>query len=105
MTRPELRVFLAQLAKVEILRADGRHEEHHVGRHILIDWIERMIGAQILDTVNLRDGRIMLVDDTGLVDGKPRNEAATKLYHAVCRPGTEAYIAGDVAIALDRDFA
>jgi hypothetical protein len=91
-------------AKVVILRADGREEEHHVGKHILLGFIQRMIGADMLDTVNLRDGRVMLVDDTGLVDGKPRNEAATKLYLAVCRPGTDAYIAGDVAVAVDADF-
>ena len=94
------------LIRVEILRTDGRSEEHHVGKHIAIDWVTRMIGAPgALDTVNLRDGRVMLVDDTGLVDGKPRNEKATELYLGVCRPGVDAFIAGDVAIAVDEDFA
>lgn len=59
------------LARVEILRVSGTNETHEVGKHILIDWIQRMIGADTLDSVNLRDGRVMLVDDTGLVDGKP----------------------------------
>lgn len=97
---------------MEILRVGGATEEHHVGKHILIDWITRIIGAPgALDTVNLRDGRVMLVDDTGLVDGRPRNAAATALYAAVCYERTgrelppEAFIAGDVAVAVDEDFA
>jgi hypothetical protein len=93
------------LAKVSILRAAGTAEDHEVSRHILLDWCRRMIGADTLDTVNLRDGRVMLVDDVGLVDGKPLNAAATALYHGVCRPGTTNPIAGDVAIAWDEDFA
>lgn len=96
---------MSTLARVEILRVGGQREEHQVGKHILFGWIQRMIGAETLDSVNLRDGRIMLVDDVGLVDGKPRNEAATKLYLGVCRPGTDAFIAGDVAVAWDEDFA
>lgn len=55
--------------------------------------------------MNLRDGRVMLVDDNGLAKGLPRNPEATRLYHAVCRPGTTQPIVGDVAIALDEDFA
>lgn len=95
-----------KLAKVQIVRVDGTREHHEVGRHILIPWIARMIGApQALDTVNLRDGRIMLVDDTGMIDGRPQNLEATTLYHTVCRPGTTAPICGDVAIALDEDFS
>lgn len=93
------------LIKVEILRTNGAREHHEVGRHIVFDWIKRMISApQMLDTVNLRDGRVMLVDDVGLVDGKPINAEATKLYHGICRPGTTHPICGDVAIALDEDF-
>jgi hypothetical protein len=94
----------ASLAHVEILRANGTREAHEVGRHILLEWIRRMIGAACLDTVNLRDGRVMLVDDSGLIDGRPENPAATALYHSVCIPGTTNPIAGDVAIALDADF-
>ena len=95
---------MSDLARVEILRANGQREEHEVGKHILLDWITRMIAAETTGSVNLRDGRVMVVDDTGLVDGRPVNAAATKLYHAVCRPGTTAPICGDVAVALDEDF-
>ena len=92
-------------AKVEVLRVDGVREEHHVGKHILMPWILRMIGAQAADVVNLRDGRVMVVDDTGMIDNKPANPQATALYHGVCRPGTVHPICGDVAIANDEDFA
>lgn len=110
------------LCEVTILLADGREETHEVGRHILLPWITRMLQAEALDTVNLRDGRVMLVDDNGweskLLDRgsgvfervtirplKPINAAATKLYRSVCTPGTTHQIAGDVAITLDQHFA
>ncbi len=81
--------------------------------------------------MNLRDGRVMLVDDNGydveevdlgLKPGpaggqpmqtyrrvpirarKPVNEAATRIYHGVCKPGTTHQIVGDVAIVRDADF-
>ncbi len=117
------------LAKVEIIRCDGRREQHEVGRHILLDWIKRMIEAESIDTVNLREGFggphtgfVMIVDDNGwetetiqhdashieikpIRPRKPINSEATKLYHAQCRPGATHQIAGDVAIAWDKDFA
>lgn len=93
------------LAEVEILRTGGERELHKVGKALLFDWCKRMIGADTIDTVNLRDGRVMLVDDVGLIDGKPINPQATRLYHSVCKPGTTNPIAGDVAIAVDADFA
>jgi len=96
---------MSTLAKVEIVRVSGSREQHEVGRHILLDWIRRMIAApQGLDFVNLHDGRVMAVDDTGMVDGRPVNPEATKLYHSVCRPGTTAPICGDVAVTLDEEF-
>lgn len=67
--------------------------------------IETLIGADCLDTVNLRDGRVMLVDDNGISKGLPVNPVATGLYHAVCRPGTTHQIRGDVAVVYDNDFA
>lgn len=111
-------------AVVQILRADGGCEEHTVGRHILMRWIERMIGATLVDVVNLRDGRVLIVDDEGyeieqvesLREGvlhvenrpvrarKPVNAAATALYHAICKPGTTHQIVGDAAVAWDADF-
>ena len=112
---------MSGLAKVTILRTSGATEEHEIGKHILLDWIKRMIGADWIDTVDLRDGRVLIVDDYGWdcevreIPGgvefvpvrplKPVNPQATALYHRVCRPGTTHQIAGDAAVALDRDFA
>jgi hypothetical protein len=55
--------------------------------------------------VNLRDGRIMIVDDLGHPKELPVNVEATVLYHSVCRPGTTHEIRGDVAVTLDENFA
>ncbi len=94
---------MSRPVQVQILRVDGS-EESHVATGRTIAAIERLIGADCLDIVNLRDGRVMLVDDTGMVDGKPVNPKATELYHSVCRPGTPFSIHGDVAVANDADF-
>lgn len=103
--------------KVELLYTDGRREE----RELAFAAIGRAIGAETMDTVNLRDGRVMLVDDAGYETTavetaggvhlkpvrarKPLNQAATRLYHSVCRFGTEHQIVGDVAIVWDKDCA
>lgn len=89
--------------KVRVLRTNGTEETHHVPRGS-IEAIRQLLGCETIDTVNLRDGHVMAIDDVGLVDGKPRNEAATSLYHSVTRPG-DHFIAGDAAIVLDADFA
>jgi hypothetical protein len=90
---------------VEIIRIDGSREQQHIPHKSgAISAIQKFIGAEMCDTVNLRDGRVMLVDDTGMVDGKPVNAEATKLYHGLCHPGVLHPICGDVAIAIDADF-
>lgn len=66
--------------------------------------IRSRINAECLDTVNLRDGRVMLVDDNGVSKKLPVNAAATGLYHAVCKPGTTHQIRGDVAVVYHDDF-
>lgn len=86
----------------ELIRADGTRQA--LPQAVGIVAIERMIGADFLDTVNLRDGRVMLVDDQGHDRGLPVNLAATALYHSVCRPGTTHQIRGDVVVTLDADF-
>lgn len=92
---------------VKIIRTDGSIEVMEIARADAIGHISRLIGAPsgLVDTVNLRDGRVMLVDDTGALDGRPVNKLATEHYRAVCKPGTRVPICGDVAIVLDADFA
>lgn len=108
--------------RLTIIRTDGTEEEHDVPKERAFQEIDRLIGATCTDCVNLRAGRVMIVDDNGYEtetidhgDGrfelrcikarKPVNEKATAMYHAICRPGTTHQIVGDVAIALDEDFA
>ncbi len=109
---------------LQIIRTDGRLEEHQIAAGPkLCARIGALIGADTLDVVNLRDGRVMLVDDNGYEPGpviergggvieigvgaarKPVNTTATTLYWRVCVPGTTHEIVGDVAIARDEDFA
>jgi hypothetical protein len=111
---------------VHVIRTNGDEEDHDVDRQTQFADIERLIGATTLDNVNLRDGRLMWVDDNGydtelIQHGpqpgygfvferrctrarKPVNAKATALYHAVCVPGVTHQIVGDVAIvAVDDD--
>lgn len=87
----------------KIIRVNGAEEQ--IEGRLRITQIEQLINAQCLDTVNLRDGRVMLVDDNGIAKGLPVNPEATKLYHSVCRPGVTHQICGDVAVVFDSDFA
>lgn len=107
--------------KIHIIRTDGTQE--------VVDApfrrINKLIDCTLTDTVNLHDGRIMLVDDLGyetemvnhgagpddvhrfeskcVKARKPVNATATALYHGVCRPGTTHQIVGDVAIVVDAE--
>jgi hypothetical protein len=73
---------------VEIIRVDGTHETAAVDPDDWLKQIEQLISASCLDSVDLRDGRTMLVDDLGYSKGLPDNTEATALYHKVCKPGT-----------------
>lgn len=91
----------------KIIRVDGTEEPIEASKSVVA--LAKRIGAELIDTVQLRhlgsQGWVMLVDDTGLIDGKPINETATALYHCNCKPGTTHPICGDVVIVLDEDFA
>ena len=68
----------ANQVTVEIIRVDGTHETAGVDRVNWLKQIEQLIGANCLDSVDLRDGRIMLVDDLGYRMGLPNNTEATQ---------------------------
>lgn len=87
----------------KVIRVDGTEES--IEGKVTIAKVESMINADCLDTVNLRDGRVMLVDDNGISKGLPINPMATGLYHSVCRSGTTHQIRGDVAVVFDSEFA
>lgn len=89
-----------------LLKVDGTQVEYPEPVPILK--VCEIIGATMLDTVSLKNGvDVMCVDDTGLIDGKPINEEATKLYRDKCgnhwMPGF--CIHGDVFICPDEDYA
>ena len=101
---------MPRMMTVLVLRSDGTEEEHEVQRNDYINQIHRLLGCTIFDTVNLTDengrldGRVMLVDDIGHQKGLPVNWAATTLYHARCRPGSQPPpIVGDVAIVWENE--
>jgi hypothetical protein len=89
-----------------IIRADGSVEQ--LDERLTMAEIRRRLGAQTLDTVQLRHlGRpvvVMIVDDSGHQKGLPLNAQATDLYLANCQPGTTHMIRGDVAVVPDSDF-
>lgn len=93
-----------------ILRTNGTTETADLSANgsrrgvALIERCRLLIDAQYLDIINLRNGRVMLVDDGGHGKGLPENKKATALYHAVCRPGTTHRIVGDAVIARDDWF-
>jgi hypothetical protein len=106
-------------AQVQIICADGSERTSTVTSY---GEIGPLIGAATLDSVNLRNGQVMFVDDNGWETEcvehapghielrptkarKPINVKATAIYHGVCIPGTTHQIVGDVAIVNDRDFA
>ncbi len=107
-------VSMKALVRVEpgtykVIPASGSVRLVHARPTIAI--IQREIGADTLDTVNLRSDRgattgvVMMVDDVGLMNELPINDIATRIYHAQCRPGTTHQIHGDVVLVNDSDFA
>jgi hypothetical protein len=99
MEIPEVRI-----GEYRIIRVDGTEEL--VEERPTIQKIYRAIGCECCDSVTLDHKKmiVMMVDDTGMVDGKPVNSKATALYHARCKPGTIWAIHGDVAIVNDESF-
>lgn len=95
------------MPEVKVWRVNGVTEGHSYPPGTkLIPEIEKEIGASILDTVNLRDGRVMVVDDSGIKKGLPVNPLATALYQTIypLAKSAKRSIYGDVAIADDADF-
>ena len=95
----------AKEVAVELIRVDGTRETGCVDRGNWLKQIEQLISASCLDSVDLRDGRIMFVDDLGYSRGPPQNTEATGLYHKICKPGTTHQIKGAEVIGRDEDFS
>ena len=65
----------------------------------LYEWLE----CDYVDVVNLRDGRILIIDDCGK-DCKAVNDAATFEAHAAGVLFPNDYICGSVLICKDEEF-
>ena len=89
----------------KLIRVDG--SESFVEGKPTIGKIQASIGCDCCDSVTIdrRNQIIMLVDDTGMVDGKPVNRKATALAAEAFGPQYPYSIHGDVAIVWDGDFA
>lgn len=93
------------MKQVTLIKTDGQESIHEMPQ-LSIREIRNLVDYDTFDTVNLRDGRVMMVDDMGHVkkDRPPLNHKATELYHSVCKPGTTWPILGDVVICNDADW-
>lgn len=92
---------------VTIYRTDGTVEHVQVNKvRALRELAERHMNYEYFDTVNLRDGNVMLCDDDGQhKDPRPPvNAWATAAYLALCVPGTVYELVGDVAVLRDADL-
>lgn len=87
-----------------VVRTDGRIDTAETAPLTAMMVIKKAIDAESLTTVNLRDGRVMLVDDCGHGKAKPINPNATRLYWSICKPGTHWTIRGDAVVCNDVDF-
>ena len=85
---------------VVLAKADGTKETIHVEDHPSLEQMNKWVGGHI-ERVRVRYmGRVcdMIVDEEGLLKGKPTNEFATRLYTDACRGANTTPIVGDVVI-------
>lgn len=75
----------------QLIRVDGTTEEVPWTPGGNNDRVLRMLFPKMIDTAITRDGRLMIVDDTGLIEGLSPNPTATELYG-------RGPIAGDVIV-------
>lgn len=81
---------------------DGREEVAQLPRRGAVAAIAVGIDADSVGTVDLRDGRVMIIGhDPGR---KTVNATATALYHQIPGISRTEQIVGDVAIMRDEDF-
>ncbi len=88
----------------KIIRSDGTETDLETRQSI--DQIEKLIGANMIDTVTLADRvHVMIVDDAGHEKQLPVNQKATDFYWQRCGGQNDHVIRGDVVIVPDADFA
>lgn len=70
------------------------------GRDFSLEELQGYVDG-LIDIVSLYDGRIMVVNDEGLLDGLPINPLATAIYQNAT--GVNDYILGNVLICQDNE--
>lgn len=88
-----------------LIRANG--ETQTLDKPLTIREIERLIGCDTLDSINLpfEEGvHVMCLDDIGAHKDLPVNVAATSFYWGKCGGPVDWHIRGDVVIVPDSDF-
>jgi hypothetical protein len=87
--------------KYRIIWVDGT--EIIISEKPTIEGINKAIGCDLADSVDLKGGQVMAVDDAGQLKGLPVNRKASAI--ASQRLGRSYTIYGIAVIANDRDFA
>lgn len=113
--------------QIRLLSTDGSEQAAIVNKDLIWAWLRDRLAAANLEFVNLRDGRILIVDQDGwasqlverdplpgydtthelvpTIARKPVNPAATALYRTIAPDRyREHSIVGDAAVVLDKDF-
>jgi hypothetical protein len=67
------------------------------GTDFQLDELQSIVGGWI-EIVNLRDGRLLCLDEEGKLKGKERNHVATDIYHQALPLCRKDFIVGDVLL-------
>lgn len=87
--------------RATLIRASGERAEFT--RTLSMAEIKQLIGAEVLDSVNLKDGHVLMIDDNGIAAQKPTNPGATFIYQKMKNSINKIY--GDAVIVWDNDYA
>ncbi len=98
---------MIKCGQYRILRVDGSDE--WVPQRPTIEALHKALGCDAVDTlVLMKDTNdmpeiVMIIDDTGMTDGKPVNFRATQMLRGF-HPKVHYPVHGDVALVNDKDF-
>jgi hypothetical protein len=87
--------------RATLIRTSG--EQHEFTRTLTMEEIRQLIDALVLDSVNLKDGHVLMIDDNGIQAQKPVNGGATFIYQKMKHSTNKIH--GDAVIVWDADYA
>jgi Domain of unknown function (DUF3846) len=96
----------SDLVYFHIIRTNGEETYHSVKRSNWFEEMMKLTNCRLHDLVKLPEGKIMLVDDEGLLKQLPLNHTATKVYNLLYNKGSYEVIpiVGDVCIVDRKDL-